>query len=368
MGGAESQAVQLARLVRDAGRYQVHLACMRRSGVLLPEAEKLELGEIAEFPITSLANHTMTSQIRNFYKFLKQRQIDIVHSQDLYMNVLGMAGAAFAAVPARIAFWGWIGQDLSRSRMALQRSSFYLSHLIHANSQRVRDHLIKIGVKEQKIALIYNGLDLKRVKAPHGFQKTAFLSSLGVPNHLTHVVTIVANMRLAVKDHPMFFRAARDVLKSLPNTAFVLAGEGDRTGGLRDLAVDLGLKNNVFFIGRCERIAELLASSDVAVLSSKSEGFSNSVLEYMGAGLPVVATDVGGNREAIIEGQTGFLVESGDHEAMAKCILLLLMDPDKARQMGKIGRERTEQHFSDVAQLHNTEAVYERLLNSRMKA
>ena len=363
-GGAESQAVQLARLLKEEGRYRVHLGCMRRSGVLLEAAEGLDLGEIAEFPITSLANHTMAVQLRRLKAFVREQTIAIVHSQDLYMNVFGMFGAALARVPARIAFWGWIGEEFPFSRMLLQRSAFGLAHVVHANSERVKKQLVSIGVSEKKIVTIYNGLDLRRVTPEKGFRRGDFLESLGLLPDTKRLVTIVANMRLAVKDHSMFLRAAQLVKQEVPEAKFILAGEGERVESLRSLAAGLGLQDHALFIGRCDRVAELLAVSDIAVLSSKSEGFSNSILEYMGAGLPVVATDVGGIREAVIDGESGYIVSSGDHEALADRIISLLQRPEEARAMGARGRKIVEHKFSDHAQLQNTRELYDKLLEN----
>ena len=132
---------------------------------------------------------------------------------------------------------------------------------------------------------------------------------------------------------------------------------------LRKLATELGLGESAFFIGRCERVPELLALSDGCVLSSKAEGFSNSILEYMAAARPVVATDVGGAREAVVEGETGFLVRSGDDEALADRIITLLRDPARARTMGELGRRVVEEKFSSTAQLKRTHQLYDRLLN-----
>ncbi|HEY0408258.1 MAG TPA: glycosyltransferase, partial [Pyrinomonadaceae bacterium] len=117
----------------------------------------------------------------------------------------------------------------------------------------------------------------------------------------------------------------------------------------------------VFFTGRCGRVAELLAVSDVCVLSSKAEGFSNSILEYMAAARPVVATDVGGAREAVIEGETGYLVPAGDAALMAKRIVSLLKDTERARAMGEHGRSTIERRFSCEAQLETTLNLYHTL-------
>jgi glycosyltransferase involved in cell wall biosynthesis len=172
-------------------------------------------------------------------------------------------------------------------------------------------------------------------------------------------------MQHAVKDHPTFLRAARRVRDAVPDAAFVLAGEGRLSEELRAYTAELGLAEDVFFTGRCERVGDLLSVSDVCVLSSTAEGFSNSILEYMAAARPVVATDVGGAREAIEEGETGYVVAPGDDEAMAARITDLLLDPERARRMGERGRRVVEEKFSCEAQLSHTEALYESLLEKR---
>src|SRR5256885_15863898 len=100
----------------------------------------------------------------------------------------------------------------------------------------------------------------------------------------------------------------------------------------------IGQERDVFFLGRCEKVAELLSISDVCVLSSKAEGFSNSILEYMASARPVVVTDVGGAREAVTDGETGYIVPAGDDEAMASRINELLGDTKRAQAMGDRGR------------------------------
>jgi glycosyltransferase involved in cell wall biosynthesis len=132
--------------------------------------------------------------------------------------------------------------------------------------------------------------------------------------------------------------------------------------------VEFGIGRNTFFLGRCENLAQLLKVSDVCVLSSKAEGFSNAILEYMAAGRPVVATDVGGAREAIVEGQTGYTVPSGNDQLMASTVVSLLLDPEKANLMGERGRRVVEEQFSTRILLQNTEALYESLLASSVSA
>ncbi len=351
----------LTRLLLGDGRYGVHLACLRREGTLLEEVERLDVGAVAEFRLTSFYDLNMQVQLRRFISFLRERRIDVVHSQSFYTNVFAITGAALARVPARIAFRGDTGGWRSQPQEFIERWSYRLAHLVHANSEAVRMFLIKEGVPERKVITVHNGLDMARVTPSQSTTRQQMLARFDLPDNRTFV-TLVANMRHEIKNHQMFMRMAQRVHAAVPEAAFILAGEGELTEQVQAQARDLGLGDSTFFIGRCDDIAGLLFASNICVLTSKAEGFSNSILEYMAAGRPVVATDVGGAREAIVHGETGYLVDSDDDKQMAEHVITLLRDLDRARQMGVRGRERIIERFSDRAQLRNTIAMYEVLL------
>jgi glycosyltransferase involved in cell wall biosynthesis len=294
---------------------------------------------------------------------LREREIDIVHTHGLYTNIFGIIGAAYARVPVRIASRRETGGLRNGIRRWGERRAFRLSHAVIANAEAVRRELIAEGVRAEKIVTVYNGLDVGRVAPQEKISREDALALLGLPRDTSRrFVTIVANVRHPVKDHPMFLRAARRVRDALPQTAFVIAGEGELMESLRTLAAELGMERDVFFLGRCEHVAELLAVSEVCVLSSKAEGFSNAILEYMAAERAVVATDVGGAREAILEGETGYLVPSGDDAMMAERIISLLNDKERTREMGERGRRIVEEKFSCEAQLERTEKLYDALM------
>jgi glycosyltransferase involved in cell wall biosynthesis len=369
-GGSERQAVQLARLLKESGSYDVSLACLDGSGVLRGEAERLGLGEIAEYRLTSFHDRNMVTQLRRFARSLREAGVSIVHTHDFYTNVFGMTAARMAGVPVRIASrretMGW----RTAAQKFVERLSYRMSHAIVANAEAVRRQLIKEGVPSEKIVTICNGLDLRRVEPRPGLSRDDILASFGLPRDGgLRFVTIVANLRHPVKDHPTFLRAASRVHASRPDARFVIAGEGELMSPMRELARQLEVGQVTHFIGGCERVAELLSVSDVCVLSSKAEGFSNSILEYMAARRPVVVTDVGGAREAVLDGETGHVVPPGDDEAMAGRIASLLARPDRAREMGEMGRKRIEELFSCEAQLARAENLYDRLLSpSRLRA
>ncbi|HEX6625134.1 MAG TPA: glycosyltransferase [Pyrinomonadaceae bacterium] len=361
-GGSERQCVQLTRLLHEGGRHRVRLAALDGTGPLRAEAESIGLGEVPSFPLTSFYDRNAAAQLRRFARLLREWQIDLVHAHDFYTNIFGMAGAALARVPVRIASRRESAVRSARQRL-VERAAYRLADAVVANCEEVRRQLVAEGVAADKTVTIHNGLDLRRVELPADFDRRETLAALGLPaEEGLRFVTILANLRIELKDHPTFLRAASRVRAAVPEARFVLAGEGELASPLRALAAELGVGDSALFIGRCRRVAELLAVSDVCVLSSKAEGFSNSILEYMAAGRPVVATDVGGAREAVVEGETGHLVASGDDEALAARISALLGEPERARAMGARGRAVVEEKFSSAAQLERTLNLYERLL------
>lgn len=362
-GGTERQAVQLVRLLHQSGRYRVHFACFRNRGPLRDDVMSLKLEEIPEYPLQNFYNRNAASQLRRFAALLRERDIKVVHTHGLYTNIFGMAGARLARVPARIASRRETNGLRDAARKWAERCSFRLAHAVVANAEAVRQQLITEGVRAEKIVTVYNGLDIQRVLSPTDSRRDEALAMLDLPvEPHRRFVTIVANVRHPVKNHPMFLRAARRVRAEFPDAAFVIAGEGELMDSLRALAAELGIERDVFFTGRCTNVAALLSISEVCVLSSKAEGFSNAILEYMAAARPVVATDVGGAREAVIEGETGHLVASGDDEMMAARIISLLGEPERGREMGERGRRLVAEKFSCEAQLERTENLYDRLL------
>jgi glycosyltransferase involved in cell wall biosynthesis len=360
-GGTERQAVQLVRLLRGGNRYHPVLASLNGDGILRAEAEAIDLGEIPEYRLSSFYDRNFVAQLRRFVRHLRMQKVSIVHTHDFYSNIFGMAGAALARIPVRIASKRETEGFRTPKQEFVERCAFRVAHRVIANSSAVRTKLTSDGVPESKVAIIYNGLDVNRTALPEGFHRELARAELRLPADRS-LVSIIANVEHAVKDHPTFLRAARRVRDAFPGAAFVVAGEGRLLEELRHLADQLGLSEDVFFIGRCQRVSELLAISEVCVLSSRAEGFANAILEYMAAGRPSVVTDVGGAREAIVDGTTGFIVAPGHDATMAERILTLLNDRERAREMGESARRVVAGKFSCAAQVGAVESLYDSLL------
>jgi L-malate glycosyltransferase len=360
-GGSEGQAVQLVRLLREHTEFDVTLTCLNGEGPL-----RDDLGADAPatvvYPLTSLHDRNTVRQFRSFASELRRRDINIVHTHDVYSNIFAIPAARLAGVPVRIASRRDTGGVGTRARRAAEAHMYRYAQKVVVNADAVALHLADQGVPREKIVTVHNAVDMKKF-APRLTRDEA-LATLELPSGRPLVV-LVANMSHAVKDHPTFLRAARRIHEVVPECAFVIAGEGPLAEPMQALARSLGLSDHVCFIGGCESIGELLALSEVCVLSSRAEGLSNAILEYMAAGRPVVATDVGGAREAVLEDETGYLVASGDDAAMADRIISLLRDAGRARAMGERGRARVQSEFSCRAQLERTITLYESLAGVR---
>ena len=364
-GGSERQALQLLRQLHLSGECHVQLGCLQARGSLRVEAESLGIGEINEYPLTSFYDRNFARQLRRLVSYLKERKIDVVHTHCFYTNIFGMTGAFLRGLPARITSKGETNGFRTPLQKRAERMAFRLAHRVIANCLVVQNQLIAEGVDSKRIIQHYNGLDLDRLKVREGLTPQAARAMFGLPQSGRRFVTIVANLRNPVKNHPMFLRAAARVRAVVPDAAFVVAGEGTIMSTLRQMASELGIGDDVHFIGRCDDVASLLFASHVGALSSRAEGFANAILEYMAAGLPVVATDVGGVREAIVEGETGYIVPSDDDEQMAERLIQVLKNDDRARAMGAQNKSIVGAKFSSDRHLQNTLELYDELLTSR---
>ena len=361
-GGSERQAVQLTRLLHESGAYRVHVACLNDRGVLRSDLEQIGFSSIPEFPLTSFFNANSVKQVSRFAALLKELKIDVLHTHDFYTNIFGMTAGALAGVPARIASRRESSKRASHKRL-VERGAYRLAGAVVANCESVRTQLIAEGVPANKIVTVYNGLNLDRFAPRPDFNREHALARFNITASPSfRFVGIVANLR-PVKDHRTFLKAMHLVRKRVPEAAFLIAGEGELLGALQGLSTELGIADRTFFLGQCRTTEDVLALSEVCVLSSVSEGFSNSILEYMAGGRPVVVTDVGGAREVVNE-ETGYLVPAGDYETMAKHVISLLHNPDRARSMGEKARDLVADRFSTARQLEQVESLYQKLLDA----
>ena len=360
-GGSEKQAIQLARLLKKTDRHDVHLATLDYSGSLLTDDLKSEFPEIREFSLDSFFSFRFLRVIREFASYMSEKKIEVLHTHDFYSNILGMFAGRYARVPVRIASKRETKGLRTANQDRVERIAYRAATAVTVNAIAVEKYLYDKGVPEEKIHLTYNGIDLERL-VPETKDRDEICKKLGLDPQY-RFITLVANLRHSVKNQPMLIKCAKRLRDEWPDVKFVFAGEGERKRFLQDFASKLGVGEHCIFLDRCEHVPELLEVSEICVLTSYAEGFSNSILEYMAASRAVVATDVGGARECIEDGVTGYLVESDDDESMAKRIGELLSNRETCQSFGEAGRHVVEGRFSTEIQLQEAESLYRSLLS-----
>jgi glycosyltransferase involved in cell wall biosynthesis len=222
-------------------------------------------------------------------------------------------------------------------------------------SERLRDTLHdKIGFPRERMQVIRNGVDV-RVFDAHS-EPADIRAELGLAPG-TLLFGSVGRL-VPVKNYACLIRAAQKVFETVPNAALLFVGDGPLQAELSALARQLGIGTKVHFLNWRKDVPQILRALDVFVLSSFSEGMSNSILEAMTARKPVVATAVGGNTELVSENETGLLVPSDHPEKMAAALLVLLRDEARRLSMGTAGRNHIEARFTLPQMIRNYQRVY----------
>jgi glycosyltransferase involved in cell wall biosynthesis len=358
-GGSENQAVQLVKRLGRSTSVEIDVASLNTKGPLAADLVAAGFTDLNEFPLQSFYDANFVRQVFKCSRLIKERQIDIVQTHDFYSNVFGITAARLAGGRLAIAAKRETSGMRTKAQDVVEKFIFGLADKVVVNSDAVRQYLAMRGVATSKLELIFNGVDVGRFES-EATNPTEELNSVSAKPG-TKLITMVANLRHRVKNHPMLLRSAQQLTRKYPDVDFVLAGEGELTRELMQMSKDLGIRDRVHFLGRCGSVPALLGLSFAGVLTSSAEGFSNAILEYMAASLPVVSTDVGGAREAVVIDETGFLVKSHDAAALTEKLSLLIENPELAAAMGARGKERVIQRFSCEAQAKDTLTMYRRL-------
>jgi len=225
----------------------------------------------------------------------------------------------------------------------------------------------KEGVAAGLITVIHNGVDLASYQVPDAAAKASAKAKLNFDAH-SFVIGMSAWFR-PEKDHQLLFDAFTDVLARAPEARLVLVGNGPMFDHYQQWVAQQKLQDRVHFAGAVNDVRGFLQSCDVACLVPRmNEGFSNSILEKMATGLPVIVTDIGGNKEAVAEGENGFVIAPGDRAALARHLLNLRDDPASRARMGAASRRRVEQLFSLPGMIERHAGLYTSLVGKDERA
>jgi len=361
VGGAEKQLLLLAGKLKE-NHFGCTVFALQKEGRLKPYFLKkkifvydggLENGDLRRSP-WKLFN----SAWRLLWVIRKEKP-EVVHAVLPLATFIGALCGRMAGVPLVITGRRALGYHQNRYPFLkiLDRMANRLSHCVTVNSRAVwEDTILRDRIDPLKLMVIYNGIDSQSFDKPVE-NKTAVRQSLGILSDEKVIVT-VANL-IPYKGHAELILAIHNMLPQFPALKVLLVGE-DRGSqrNLEKMVNHYGISKHVSFLGRREDIRKLLTVADISVLPSHEEGFSNVILESMAAGIPVVATDVGGNGEAVISGATGWLVPSKNPEKLAEKMIDLLSDPVKAKRWGQKGRAVANQYFHAKKMVENHMGLY----------
>ena len=362
VGGIERRIVDvLPRL--DRSRFEVSLVCLRERG---PLADELEAAGIP-VAVIRFRNRWDQRGLRQLARLMREREIDVVHSQMYRSNVPATVAARMAG---KRHVWSQIHNVDSwdsRRQVAVDRWLCRWREGILAVSEGVRrDAIEKLRLPAERVRVLYNGVDLSRF-APGG-DRDSLRREIGVGED--DFVFLFAARLVEQKRPQDFLELARRLLGSTAHRArgeparFWLAGDGKLRGELEAQAASIAGHERIRFLGPRDDMPRVMAAADALVMTSTREGFSNSLLEALASGLAVIATDVGGNSEAIRSGQDGLIVPPLDPEALWVAGRSVLDDAPLCDALRKNGRERA-QAFSVEAMVRNLEDLYEGSVRAR---
>ena len=333
--------------------------------------QRIQRGDVPVFALNKPPGNSPVTLFK-LWRLLKQLRPDIVHTRNL-AALEGTLPAALAGVPVRI--HGEHGRDVddldgSNTRRQFVRRLFKpFVHRYIAVSRDLGSYLQQsVGVPSARIAQIYNGVDSERFY-PAG-ERREEVPCAGFAGRENFVIGTVGRMQ-DVKDQLTLARAFVLLMQGYPGAEqrlrLVMVGGGPLREKVRVLLANAGIEQCAWLPGERNDVARIMRSFDLFVLPSLAEGISNTILEAMASGLPVLATAVGGNPELIEPGVTGTLVPRNDAESMARAMHAYVESAELCRRQGSEARRTVERRFRMEGMVNAYMAVYDQLLEGRTR-
>jgi sugar transferase (PEP-CTERM/EpsH1 system associated) len=294
----------------------------------------------------------------------RYHRIHIAHTHGWGTLLEGFVAAKLAGVPIVVHGEHGTIKDDTKMHIYIQRLLWRMTDQVLSVSEVLREKLCKtIGFPKERIRVVTNGVDLCRFDVAE--KLSGYTSPLGLRSGALMFGTI--GRLVPVKSYPILLAASRLIFDRIPNSYLISVGEGSLYDELSAMVRNYDMTDRVKFLGWRSDVPKILKALDVYVLASESEGMSNTILEAMASGLPVVATAVGGNVELVVDGQTGLLVPPNDPKALAEAVVTLLCDPTRRSKMGQLGHQRVREYFSLETMARNYAGFYLEIFSRRFK-
>ncbi|RDI95091.1 glycosyltransferase [Meiothermus sp. QL-1] len=357
-GGAESQLVALARGLAQLG-WRVRVVCMTPLG---PLAQPLEAAGI---PVDSLGMRPGRPSLRGFVRMVRLVRAfrpQVLHAHMVHANLLARLVRPFAPVPLVLCTAHNLIEGGRVREWAYRLTDFLCDLTTQVSEAGLRRYLEVGAIPPGRGLYLPNGVDTARF-APDPQARAELRRDMGLGEEF---VWLAVGRFAPAKDYPNLLRAFALLAPRHPQAQLWLVGQGPLRESTRKLAEELGLGAQVRFLGARGDIPRLMNAADAYVMSSAWEGMPMVLLEAASVGLPIVATDVGGNREVVEEGRNGFLVPPGDSARLAAAMEdLMQKDELERRQMGQAGRQRVREHYDLQRIIQRWEELYLQLLAAK---
>ncbi len=354
---------QLMTLIEGLNKsiFVPHLCCIRKS-MIEPAFAKDALSLFRDIKCSkvqldfeSFRNISSILSVLKLSRYISRNRIDIVVSYFIDPTIIGFFSSKLSAhKPLMVTSFRDLGLLRDSQHKILMKWIYRYTPYFLANSEAVKQDTAEYdGIPPDKICVIYNGIDIGRFNR---IQRTDKRPS---------VVGIIANLNRQVKRIDIFLRAASYICEKTSDVSFVIVGEGEFKRDLVSLASRLGIENRVNFVGRAHNIEKHLSHIDIGVNTSVTEGFSNVIIEYLASGIPVVATDTGGNREIIVDNENGFLFPVNDYKTLGYKLMSILDDESLYLKLSENSRTTVEGRFKNSIMVKNYEAFFYEIARNR---
>ncbi len=369
-GGGERAFAQIINGL-DREKYEIYAACL--PGGIFGEKIKTS-AKVLPF---NLRNRFNLVRIYQLAKIKKEKNIQIVHSQGARADFFARIAARLARVPAMVST---IAMPVEGFDVGIIKKIMYI--LLDGFSEKFMDRFIVVSealrkrlikkhrIPPEKVVKIYNGVKINSVQHQTKDEKKNLIQELKFPENIALVGTI--GRLVWQKGLPFFIQAIKQIIDNRWQTPgevkFLIVGEGNERESLENMVRKLGIEKNVIFTGFRKDVKEILEALDILVLPSIREGQPIILLEAMAMGKPVVATDIEGVNETLVNGITGILVLPQNSFVLAEAIIRLLKDRKKAQEMGQMGRKVVEEKFNLKDKIEQHKRLYEAIVAEKLGA
>lgn len=341
----------LERILADLAKHHQRERCVPHFVAMREVGRFAEEIRAAGCPVLQLQPGSRLQQMRELMRWLREQEIDVLHTHNTYPHLYGTLAARWAGVPVVVqtrhgqrAGHGW------KSRVLYRAAATWVDRVVAVSDDAANLCLEADGLPASKVQRIWNGIDLSafRYRGP-----------------VAEPVAISVARLSPEKDFATLLWATAQVIQTIPNFRLKLVGDGPERDKLQRLARAIGLTDCVEWLGERKDIPDLLTTAGFFVTSSLTEGISLTLLEAMAVGLPIVATDAGGNREIVVDGITGAITPVGDVNQLAQAMIAMCRRADEWPAWGRAGCARVREHFSIERMVRDYEQLYEDLTASR---